>query len=548
MEVLMGKIKEKNKVVENEVNEEKVLEKIAATIYSTEDPGWKGVRFFIPEGRFLRVCFSKYYSRHAEEYEEFVTSCISKKAYAKMMRLFAHTNNEILNQNLKVAEAFIYKYYCIKFNIDNKKYDGQQYPHFINSLINLFDFSIVNEIRKYVRDNYQKQDAHKEYIIPGITFLDYHIKILFIISCMIHFIVPLCLEYIRSYQNVPAGTLLLNAFLSLFPIAQAVDPEHLVPIDENERPVDIYQKLYAFVEHKVQQTFKSDAMMWDRITILGVNYKTTIEDIVNKLITNIIAEYQFSGNVMNLNTAVILRSTQDYTLRKKDPFNIKCFVDSDQNMQSDDNSIVAEAEQFDSYSSTYDEFNVIIRHVFAQDTVDKILMRKGVVINQEEFQFYLNNVNNITIQNIHDFQQFTIFSAFYSYFGGTENIYGVNYEQWVTLMLAVCDILKKNGISELCKYVTGIRNKHYIVKKEARISRQQLYTDPMYNHIIQTKYRSIKSIIDRKKNFIESNILLLSTNEYTYNSPDLSLNGRVIVKNDDEIRRGVLSFFQNVIN
>jgi hypothetical protein len=223
-------------------------------------------------------------------------------------------------------------------------------------------------------------------------------------------------------------------------------------------------------------------------------------------------------------------------------------VDSDNNTQSDDNNIVAEAEQFDSYSSNHDEFSIIIRHTFAQDTVNKILMRKGVIINQEELQFYINNMNNLTIQNIHDFQQFTVFSAFYSYFGGTENIYGINYEQWMTLVLAICDILKKNGIPELCKYVTGIRNKHYITKKEARLSRQQLYIDPMYNHIVMTKYKSIKSIIDKKRNFIESNILLLTTNEYTYHTLDPALNGRVIIRNDEEIRRGVLSFFQNIIN
>jgi hypothetical protein len=534
-----------------EIEEERLLQE---SKYFTEAPDWKGIKFFNPEGRFLRVCFSKYYGAQSEEYEEFVTSCISKKAYAKMMRLFAHTNNCVLNQNLKVTEAFIYKYFCIKFNIDNKKYDEKHHSHFINALVNLFDFDILNEIRKYVRDNFQstKNAAYhenKEFIIPGITFLDYHIKLLYIISCMTHFIIPLCLEYIRSYRNVSANMLLIEAFSSLFPIAQTIDKEHLVPIDENERSVDMYQKLYSFVEHKVKQTFKSDAIMWERLAYLGINYKTTIEDTVNKLITNIIPEYQFNGNIIFLNIAVIRKSIQDYTLRKKDPYNIKCFVDADPNTQSDDNNIITEAEQFDSYSSNHDEFAIIIRHTFAQDTVNKILLRKEVTINPADQEFYLNVIqNNMTVQAIHEFQQFTIFSAFYQYFGGTENMYGVNLNQWITLTLAICEILKKNGIPELCKYITGIRNKHYIQKKEARISRQQLYLDPTYNHIISTKYRSIKSIIDKKKNFIESNILLLTTNEYTYNTPDLSLNGKVIVRNDDEIRRGILSFFQNIIN
>jgi hypothetical protein len=518
--------------------------------YFTERPDWKGTRFFVPDGRFLRVCFSKYYDGQAEEYEEFVTSCISKKAYAKMIHLIAHTNNCILNQNLKVTEAFIYKYFCIKFNIDNKKYDEKHHSYFINALVNLFDFNILNEIRKYVQSNYKNMadQEDSEFKIPGITFLDYHIKILFIISAMTHFIIPLCLEYIRSYRNISANTLLIEAFLSLFPIAQSYDPQRLVPIDENERPVDIYQKLYSFVEHRVKHTFKSDAAMWESQSFLGLNHKTTIEDTVNKIITNIIPEYQFEGNIIFLNIAVILRSIHDYTFRKKYPYSIKCFVDADPNIQSDDNNIVTEAEQFDSYSSTHDEFSIIIRHTFAQDTVNKTIMRQGVVLNPDELQYYLDTTKNISVQNIHEFQQFVIFSAFYRYFGGTENIYGVNLKQWIMLMLAICEILKKHGIPELCKYVTGIRNKHYIQKKEARLSRQQLYLDPMYSHIINTKYRAIKSIIDRKKNFIESNILLLTTNEYTYNTPDQSLNGKVIIRNDDEIRKGILSFFQNIIN
>jgi hypothetical protein len=521
--------------------------------YFTEKSDWKGVKFFNPEGRFLRVCFSKYYDGQAEEYEEFVTSCISKKAYAKMTRLIAHTNNCILNQNLKVSDAFIYKYFCIKFNIDNKKYDEKHYSYFINAVVNLFDFDILNEIRKYVKDNYKSdrniaEQEDNEFKIPGITFLDYHIKILFVISCMTHFVIPLCLEYIRSYRNISANILLIEAFLSLFPIAQTYDTQRLAPIDENERPVDIYQKLYSFVEHRVKQTFKSDAAMWDRQSFLGINYKTTIEDTVNKLITNIIPEYQFEGNIIFLNIAVIIRSIHDYTFRKKDPYNIKCFVDADPNTQNDDNNIVTEAEQFDSYSSTNDELTIIIRHTFAQDTVNKILARKGIVINPDEFKFYLDASKNISVQNIHEFQQFCIFSTYYRYFGGTENMYGVNLEQWITLMLGICDILRSNGIPELCKYVTGVRNKHYIQKKEARLSRQQLYLDPTYNHIINSKYKSIKNIIDKKKNFIESNILLLTTNEYTYNTPDTYLHGKVIIRNDDEIRKGILSFFQNVIN
>ena len=73
--------------------------------------------------------------------------------------------------------------------------------------------------------------------------------------------------------------------------------------------------------------------MWERQAFLATNYKGTIEDIVNKLITNIVPEYSFKYNTMHLNVSVVRKSIQDYVFRKKDPFSINCFVDvSKENM------------------------------------------------------------------------------------------------------------------------------------------------------------------------------------------------------------------------
>jgi hypothetical protein len=202
---------------------------------------------------------------------------------------------------------------------------------------------------------------------------------------------------------------------------------------------------------------------------------------------------------------------------------------------------VTEADQFDSYNAKRDELPLIIRHTFAEDTVNKIYARKGITFNPTLFDFYYKNIK------IHDFQQFAIFSSFHRYFGGTENLYGINIELYVRLMLAIVDILDRSGISELSKYVTGVKNKHYVSKKESRLSRNILLVDPIYNNIISTKYKSIKNIIAKKNNFIENKINFLVNNEFMYNTPIVELNGKIIPRNDEEIFSSILKFFSTMI-
>ena len=518
--------------------------------YFSEDENWKGVRYFQLDKRIVHVAFSKFFGKEAKDYEDFITSCVSKKAYHKMMRLFCHTNNVILNYDKKVTESFIYKYYCIKHNIDVAAYDRNSYQQFINAIVNLFDYGIMNQIRKYVNTYYIPTDdecpyeENKKTLIPGITFRDYHKKILFVVSEMTHFVIPLCLEYLREYKETPTNALLTDTFTNLFPIAQAVDPVHLVPLDKNERPCDVYQKLYAFVENRVKDSLKSDDRMWERQEFLGTIWKSITEDILNnKLLANIVPEYSFKFNIIHLNVSVVRKSIQDQVIRGKDPYSINCFVEVDSNTSDDDNAIVTEAEQFDSYNAKHDEFPIIIRHTFMEDTVNKILNRKNVVLNPNDIEFYKKNLS------INEFQRFAIMSCFHSQFGGSENLYGLNQENWIKLMLCVVEMFKRGGpeTEAIAKYVTAKRERHYVLKKETRVSRATLLNDPLYNYLINTKYKNVKNIINKRNNFIENKIGYILSNEFSYNTPIAELHGKTIPRNEDEIRIGVLKFFTSFI-
>lgn len=516
-------------------------------LYS-EEPDWKGFRYCTLLGStesIMNIKFSKFFGKESEDYENFSVSCNKKKAYRKLSHVFCHTMNVILNQNKKAAQNFLYRYYCMKRDLDNDNFQQGNVKQFVSSIVNLFDVEIINEIRKLINENYVetgdvKYKENKDNFIDSITFLDYHIKVLYIVSRMTHFVAPLCIEYLKTHFEADAKVLLTEVFTALFPIAESYGPG-IVPISANDRSADVYQKVYDFVQTKVFDTIKSDETMWERQAHFGVNPKITTEQIVSKLIVDIIPEVSFNGNVINMFATVTRKSVLDYTLRKKDLYNINQISEIDNASDDNDNAVVSESDMFDAMNAKHDAFGVLIRHTFTTDTVNKIIERSGVIINPEDVEYYMKNIH------FHKFQTFAIFSSCLSAFGGTENLYGLNQENYIRLMLMICKRLEVSGLRELSYYISGIKNRHYIAKKESRIFNQQLIADPLYQYIINNKYNNIKNIIDKKNNFISSRISFLTSNEFSYNLPDSNLTGQIIPRNDDLIRQQVLRFFVEFI-
>jgi len=512
----------------------------------SEEPDWKGFKYFTLLGsneRILNIKFSKLFGKESEDYENFRVSCNKKKAYAKIMHLISHTANVLLNQNKQVTQNFLYRYYCLKRDLDNDNIESSE--QFTWAIVNLFDTAIVNEIRKFVNSQYHetgdiKYQQNKDKFIDSITFLDYHIKIIYVVSRMTHLIIPLCIEFLFTHFEADAKTLLYNTFTSLFTMAEAHGPG-IVPLSSNDRDTDICQKIYEFVESKVSPTIKSDEPMWERQSYFSANPKTTIEVIINKFIVDIIPEISFNGNAINMFSTVARKTVLDYTLRKKDSFNINLLSDVDNASDDNDNAVVSESDTFDSMNAKHDAFGVLIRHTFTTDTVDKIIERSGVTVEQSDVDYYMKNIH------FHKFQQFAIFSSCISAFRGTENLYGLNKENYIRLMLALCRRLESVGLQNLSYYISGIKNRHYISKKESRIAHSLLIQDPLYQYIVENKYNGIKNIIDTKNNFIKSRIDFLQNNEFRYNLPDSDLNDTIIVRDDNTIRTSVLRFFNEFI-
>jgi hypothetical protein len=503
------------------------------------------IKYFEKSMKTVLVHFEDFYGPEAEEYNEFTISLASKKAYYKMIDIIVNENNTILNRNSELAQNFMYRYYSLKRNIDDNRYLNKDYTYFLSDLTGLFEIKFVEEIKKYVNENFKRcvgdiYDEDKKYE-AGITFLDYHLKILYTISRMQRFIILICIQYIHMYPGtVDTNTFLVSAFMILFRLAQNYGYFDANSNEENSlRQTDVYQKLYMFIQRKVEKTLQTDKVMWERQAFLGVNPKSAIEDILNKLITNIMPEYSFKSLIMNLNAVMIKTTVTQYILRKKDPFNINQLVDSDI-AQVDDDSVTTEAEIFDSYNSKRNEMTLFIRKLTVDDTIDKIIIRNNVTITPEEFEFYHRT------NKIQTFQQFAIFQTFFSYFGGTENIYSCNKINYTKLLVILIKMLDTVETPELIKYITGERTRHFINKRESRSLHTTIVNDPVYKNIIETKYKSTQNILIRN-NFIENKVLFLINNEFLYNNYNSLKNGMPIEKDESEILSSVLKFFSRLI-
>jgi hypothetical protein len=496
---------------------------------------YKIIKYFTFEGKNIYIAFDKLLSNeNYESFREFILSIASKKTFSKIADLISSENNKILSQNTKLAEEFIYKYFIIKLTIDQDNYKNRSHTAVINEMITtLFTQDIINLVDNYINNNFKSNvneeiDFTKNKYNKGTTFLDRHYKIMYKISCLSRLIIPLATHYIHNNPSIPSNKFLIDLFTDLFQVAQY------------NTNIDIYMKLYTFVESAVNRTRYSDRIMWERLMILGVTPENVIHETVNKLIINVIIKYSFTQNIMNLNTVVIRKSVMSYTLRKKDPFTLYALTDSEQ-QSSDDDSISSEIDIFDSYNTQRDESVLLFRRYGIEHDIKIIQYRENIQILPEELEFYSKE------KRYHEFQKYIICFIFSKYFGGVSNVIGgCSKEDWVKLIIISTKLLNSLGLTYLSEFISGVRV-NYTFKRMSKFLDNYILEHPLYNTILEKKYRSILGLIE-KRNIIKNLVICIINNTYMYNSYGNNLNGQYIDKSDEtKIVDQILEFFNTFI-
>lgn len=241
----------------------------------------------------IKVSFSKIYGH--EEYKDLELFVLKpKRAYSNNPYMCPYINyfikyfdkdNELLNA-----------YLDIKFMIDRK----EKYPKklFISDLYEyLLSDTMVEKMKKMTNHNqlvdldgnFKSRKSKKSN--DSIKITNKHGKILLNISLCMKIITPLIVHYAHVYsiKNVNKFIILCyDGIASYF-----------------EGDTDIYNKLYQMITSQMSYHIRSEKGHWNRVAIEGKDPLNQIDDILSKLVINVVNTYDYSQNIVYLNIVSI---------------------------------------------------------------------------------------------------------------------------------------------------------------------------------------------------------------------------------------------------
>ena len=209
-------------------------------------------------------------------------------------------NNELLIGYLK-----------LKFLTDR----GNKYTEdlFLSEVYNyLLTPTMIKKIENMVDYNFNPPEKPKKnFKFKAIEFDMDQIKILLCISMAIKICIPVVTHYIYVsgiYNNKGTDKFLGKAFLDIIKYFQK----------EN----NIYNKIYEFILSKINKFKHSDKKHWETVEILGMDIGSETEKVLMKLLVDIIYKYNFSKNIIAMNSQSIKNCVR-WTLKTNFELNLK---------------------------------------------------------------------------------------------------------------------------------------------------------------------------------------------------------------------------------
>lgn len=509
--------------------------------------------YFKVKNKLIVIEFDKIFcDPELEKYNYFRLTYNSKRFYSDNIDIFVRGCNAVLNKDPKAAMNILYQYLNLKKAIDDKKIP--KYKTFISLLIsNLFTYqpkngqkNIIEVIKDYVDEKYVDhidpfyEENVAKYEQP-IMFFERHYKILFMLTSLSQFVIPLALHYI---SNNPSVGMDADSFVYLI----IMELMELISVDSNGEKINIYTKLYRHAQKHMQKTDKTDKQGMVRLQFYGVTPESTVENVMKKLITNILPKYDFEKDIMKFNQTVIRTSIDIYTLRKHDPIPARCIINDGEGFgDEEDNGM----ELFNTYNKSKNEKTVVLRRTLADKTMDSIARKYNIVYTKAEYDWYLKNLE------INPLQVTLVSQILATDFGGSENIAGCNRASFIKGIIIVHKRMLSLNLVHLANYIIAKRTTTVLNTCQVRTLIKKIQSHPIYQKIIENRYKSIRTLsIEKITNKTDKthpiiNIMKLILNENYifcgYNDPD---NGKPIEKNkdlEDIILNEVLNIYQLLI-
>lgn len=436
-----------------------------------------------------------------------------KRAYVNIMSDLVEINNVLLDR-LENKEDVLYNYLAIKYAIDVEQFKNE--AEFIKQMKDYIIAEISDEVIKYVDENYQfdldgaQTDATMKYK-EGLQFTDKHNKILFRISTTMKFVIPLMLHYAYIYQVDDISQFLLKCYDPIFD-----------EYSENGT-IDIMNKLYESVYSRVIVTRYSDRTYWYQFEILGINIEGLTDELVKKLIYDIIPKYKFESNPISLNHVAVQKNV-GYAFRVNFPLSFKSMNLTE---SSNDNDI-SDFDRLSINTARINEADLCINKANIKQTIRLLLKRFDIQLDKDELQYYMKNFK------INKLQRNLLFLFYAKYFGSTNVLYYCSVKEYVALLLLMKKYLEQNNFKYLNRILTS--NVETVVERKTLNKKNltKVIESETYVNIVNTNYS------DAMFNIMDGNAILkfvatLISNVFIDNEYQGENNGQPIEINHDVI-------------
>lgn len=352
-----------------------------------------------------------------------------------------------------------------------ERVEGYSQESFMHDLYEyILSPSMINKIKKMVRYNYKVKIKNNKQAKSYTNFEEHHGFILLDIAMAMKIMIPLITHYASVYNLKSIDPFTLDCFIPLFKL-----------LGED---VNIYNKMYEFIRSKLKKTIYKHAEHWNQIEALGENLETKIEEVLAKVIHDIMYKYNFDKNIISYNT-VTIRNTMNWSLKTNFNRNLR------QISGEEDEDGLSDIDKIEMNRAKFDETSIITAEVSIKQTIKSLCKQFDIKIEKKEREFYMEHGSR-TVE-----QKDLIFQFFAKYFYDIDDLSLINNIRYADLCIILKHILEKHDFRILQHLLVSNYNDNNFKKLPKRLM-VKISEDREYTRLKEI-YKDTFDIIDKSQ-------------------------------------------------
>lgn len=486
------------------------------------------------DGQKFIVHFEKYFGEHGEKLKKFDTFIVKKTSFEENLAINTGYINYFIN-NFDEENDLVMGYLKIKYLMDEKKAFSiddlsnedlvkKKFQYFIDCLYGyLITDSLCEKIKKMVEVNYidNVETDDRPYrtsskYMKSLEFENSHIKIILRICMGMKILCPIIYHFMLINKIRPTQitekqgeNIIYYIYKPLFELL--TDPG-----------VNIFNKLYVYVESKVNDAAYHNEKTFEQHEILGETNVLVVERFIKaKLIVDNMLKFnfnkvwnaktgRFAENPLGLTKTII---KQQLFYFRKETYG-KTFTEMANTRNSDG---LSTSDKMEMNLTKVDAGILHMADIIIDETVDELQTRIDVPLTESEIQYYRENMTPS------DLQVQIIRSVYADYFSSYKTESLINRTTYIIMAVKLKKRLllmgghgpNKFGADIWLPYIlTGNmvgRENNKLIRDATVID--AIENDPIYKYLVTDKYRELE---ERNPGTIMQLIMTVVNTKFTY--------------------------------